>query len=106
MPKTHAPRTAPLGKQWCAKHNEGRGEFLEMGLFPSESYSYCLECKREYQKAWDKKNRPGGKRKTYAPLARLSSNAKKIIVHVPNDEKGRNHVRVLLGYWEDSDLQI
>jgi len=105
MPKSMAPRLAPLGQKWCAKHNEGRGEFLEAAEFPNETYSYCCECKREYQRAWEKTNRPSS-RKPYSPRARLSKNEKTIIVHVPNDEKGRNHIRVLLGYWEESDLSF
>jgi hypothetical protein len=46
-------KTAPLGRKWCAKHNEGRGEFLAVEDFPSERYSYCTDCKREYQRKWE-----------------------------------------------------
>jgi hypothetical protein len=101
-----APRTAPLGRKWCAKHNEGRGEFLAVEDFPSERYSYCTDCKREYQRKWESENREARDRAPYTPTARLSKSKKKIIVHVPNDEKGRNHVRVLLNYYSDGDVQF
>ena len=105
MPKSSAPRLAPLGKQWCARHEEGRGSFLDADLFPNDRYSYCSDCKREYQRKWEKENRKSD-RKPYTPTARLSKNEKTIIVHVPNNEKGRNHVRVMLGYYPEFDSSI
>ena len=101
MPKSSAPRLAPMGKQWCARHKEGRGAFLDEDLFPSDRYSYCKECKREYQRAWEREHRVS-ERRPMVPEAKLSKNEKRIILHLPNDEKGRNHVRQLLSYYSNA----
>ena len=101
MPKSNAPSAAPPGRKWCSRHNDGHGSFLLLKLFPSEDYSYCLQCKRSYQRLWDKENRKRVPRPV-VPSARLSSNQRRIIVHVPNSEKGRNLVRVLFNSYPDS----
>ena len=103
MPKSSAPFEAPAGKKWCSKHSKGGGSFLPLSAFPSESYSYCRECKREYQRVWDKTKRVRPPR-VVKPEARISKDQRVIIIHLPNTEKGRNAIRNISSYWPDSDL--
>ena len=100
MPKSKAPFAAPAGRKWCSLHDDGRGGFLPTSAFPSETYSYCRDCKRAYQREWDrtKRVRPDV---IVEPMARLSKDNRKIIVHLPNTEKARNATRTLFTYWPD-----
>lgn len=104
MPKSAAPEIAPRGKKWCARHDNGDGAFLPDDQFPP-NYSYCFACKREYQRKWDKevRKRPP---KIIEPNARLARNGRMLIVHLPNDEKGRNLVRDLMGRYPDGNSYI
>jgi len=103
MPKTNAPFTPPAGRKWCSRHNDGNGGFLATSLFPSERDSYCKECKREYQRQWDRENRVRPD-VIVEPKAKLSANQKKIIIHLPNTEKARNATRELFTRFHDSEL--
>jgi len=104
MAKTTAPFGAPVGKKWCVMHNKNAGAFLLVTAFPNEKYSYCRECKREYQRNWErtKRVRPNA---IVVPNARLSKNQKKIIVHLPNNEKGRNVTREMFKHFPDVELE-
>jgi len=105
MPKSTAPFEAPEGKKWCSAHNKGKGAFLSVIVFPGEGkYSYCRDCKRAYQRVWDrtKRVRPVS---AVEPMARLSKDNSRIIVHLPNTEKGRNVTRQFLTYWPDVEVE-
>lgn len=57
MPRSNKPTSPPKDQSWCAKHDGGRGAFLPIENFPITSgkpYSYCHECKAQYQADWDK----------------------------------------------------
>lgn len=101
-PKSSAPFNAPPGKKWCARHNDGAGAFLPLSVFPNENYSYCNECKRSYQRKWDREQRKRVPRPV-VPAARLSANKLRIIVHIPNTEKGRNLVRQMLSHFDNAE---
>ena len=103
MPKSSAPTQAPTGEKWCSRHRGGKGDFLDISLFPNEKYSYCRECKREYQRVWDKENRIREPR-IVLPAAKLSKDERGIIIHLPNTEKGRNVTREALAHWPDIEL--
>ena len=105
MPKSNAPFLAPPGKKWCSRHNNNNGSFLILKAFPEPKYRYCLQCKREYQRKWDREQRKRVPRPV-VPSARLSANEVRIIVHVPNTEKGRNLVRQLLGHYTNSSHSL
>jgi hypothetical protein len=81
--------------------------FLSPSSFSSERSSYCKECTREYNKKWEKtkRKRPEGYYKTQLPAARLSKDKNRIIIHVKNDEKGRNVTKELFKRYPDSDLE-
>ena len=103
MQKSNAPFEAPEGKKWCSMHNEGRGSFLSVIMFP-ENYSYCRDCKRAYQREWDRTKRVRPE-VIVVPVARLSKNSKKIFITLPNTEKARNATRTLLSYWPDVEVE-
>ena len=104
MPRTSAPHEATKGTRWCARHNGGKGMFLLAGAFPP-NYSYCLECKREYQRKWDStvRVRPA---KAVVPRARLSAAKSAIIIHLPNDEKGRNLTRMVMERYPEGNSYL
>ena len=102
MQKSKAPFVAPAGRKWCSMHNVGRGAYLPTSEFP-ENYSYCRECKRAYQREWDKNKRVRPD-VIVVPNARLSRSGKKIFVTLPNTEKARNGLRTLFSYWPDTEL--
>ncbi len=103
MPKSNAPFEAPLGKKWCSAHDNRRGAYLGVSAFPNEKYSYCRDCKRAYQRVWDKTKRKRPER-IQVPAARLSKDETKVIIHLPNTEMGRNATRELFTRWPDVDL--
>ena len=102
MQKSKAPFAAPEGKKWCSRHNSGRGAFLSRSQFPPQ-YSYCGECKREYQREWDRTKRVRPE-VVIVPTAQISKNSRKIVVILPNTEKARNVIRTLLSYWPDFEI--
>lgn len=104
MTRTTAPYDTPKGKRWCARHSGGKGAFLDVSLFPPQ-YGYCYECKREYQRKWDKeiRKRPP---KIIQPSVRLSQKGNVIIVHLPNDEKGRNITRMVLERYPNANSYL
>jgi hypothetical protein len=104
MPKTTAPFDAPAGKRWCARHNRGGGAFLAADRFPLK-YNYCHDCKREYQRSWDKTTRKRTP-KIVVPSARLGRGDKVIILHLPNDEKGRNITRIVMEKYPDGNTYL
>ena len=104
MPKTSAPYDSPAGKKWCARHNGGKGAFLPADRFPPK-YGYCFDCKREYQREWDKTVRVRPE-KVVVPEARLSKSEKVIIIHLPNDEKGRNLTRMVLEHYPEGNSYL
>ena len=104
MPKTTAPFDSPAGKKWCSRHNKGGGAFLSADRFPPD-YNYCFDCKREYQRAWDKTARVRPP-KIVVPTAKLSATETTIIIHLPNDEKGRNLTRMILERYPEGDSYL
>jgi len=105
MPKSSAPFQSPQGRKWCPKHNNESGAYLPISAFPDEKYSYCRECKRDYQRKWDKTKRIRPK-SVASPAAKLSSDKRRIIIHLPNNEKGRNVTREVFDRYPDSDYTL
>ena len=104
MAKTSAPYNAPIGQRWCSKHNEGHGTFVNLAFWADPPASYCKECTKAYQRNWEKTKRIRPPR-IVTPQARLSKDESTIIIHLPNEEKGRNVTRQIFTYWPDVELE-
>ncbi len=60
MPRSKKPHEPHEGKSWCSKHNDGEGAFRPIEEFPlvkGQPFSYCRDCKKEYQAKWDRRER-------------------------------------------------